>query len=450
MECAERVYRQRNPKASPLYRLFDEHFEELKRVWSDRFEEAFGPWQRHWDAAVAAFLSCGDPECGFARVYCDTCRKEFLLPFSCKRRGLCPSCSARRRVEWADHVIERVLPDVPYRMLVFTIPRCLRGIFMREHAVLGDICRVAYQASARFLAEHFPGVEGVPYFVSAIHTAGSNVNPHPHVHCLCSLGIRDREGTFHRAAEDLDWSPLEDLFRHAVLGMLLRKRRITEETARKLLSWTHSGFSVDGSAAAAEGDRETLHRLASYLLKPPVSLGRLTYESGAANVLYQGKRGHPDAPETLVCDPLRFLALVLLQVPGRWEVRIRYYGAASSTARRHMTQPPVVEDAATTSTFVKARRRTWAKLIARVYGADPLRCTRCGGRMRILSVITDPEVVEKILRHLHLWHEPRAPPSPKAPGGRRVVYDEALPPDAFFPDSFPSDDFSDRAWSSEA
>jgi hypothetical protein len=31
MECAERLYHQRNPKASPLYRLFDEHFEDLKR-----------------------------------------------------------------------------------------------------------------------------------------------------------------------------------------------------------------------------------------------------------------------------------------------------------------------------------------------------------------------------------------------------------------------------------
>jgi hypothetical protein len=320
-----------------------------------------------------------------------------FAPFSCKKRSLCPSCEARRRVEWADHVVEDVLPDVAYRMPVFTIPRCLRGIFMREHALLGDMCRVAYRVTAHFLAEHFPGVDGVPYFVSAVHTAGSQVNPHPHVHCLCSLGIRDREGTFHQAPEDLDWSPLEDLFRHALLRMLLRKRRITEETARKLLSWTHSGFSVNSSARAAEGDRETLHRLACYLLKPPVSLERLTYESGATSVQYHGKRGRPDAPETLVCDRLRFLAFVLLQVPGRWEARIRYYGAASSTARRRPAEAAPAEAAAaqtTAGTFVKARRRTWARLIARVYGFDPLTCTRCGARMRIMSVISNPEVVD--------------------------------------------------------
>ena len=49
-----------------------------------------------------------------------------MLAFSCKRK-LCPSCEARRRVEWADHVVEEVLPDLAYRQLVFTVVRLLRG-----------------------------------------------------------------------------------------------------------------------------------------------------------------------------------------------------------------------------------------------------------------------------------------------------------------------------------
>jgi hypothetical protein len=76
---------------------------------------------------------------------------------------------------------------------------------------------------------------------------------------------------------------LEELFRHAVLAMLLRKCLITEETARAFASWTHSGFSAHAGTTAPEGDRETLHRLACYLLKPPVSLHCMTYESGASS-----------------------------------------------------------------------------------------------------------------------------------------------------------------------
>jgi hypothetical protein len=45
-------------------------------------------------------------------------------------------------------------------------------------------------------------------------------------------------------------------------------------------------------------------------------------------------------------------------------------------------------------------RSTWARLIAQVYEADPLICPRCSAPMRILAVITEPEKVRKILRHL--------------------------------------------------
>ena len=43
---------------------------------------------------------------------------------------------------------------------------------------------------------------------------------------------------------------------------------------------------------------------------------------------------------------------------------------------------------------------TWARLIAKIYGVDPLVCPRYGNSMRVLAVITDPSQVERILRHL--------------------------------------------------
>jgi hypothetical protein len=44
--------------------------------------------------------------------------------------------------------------------------------------------------------------------------------------------------------------------------------------------------------------------------------------------------------------------------------------------------------------------RTWARLIAQVYEVDPLECPRCHSPMNVIAVITDPEEVHKILRHL--------------------------------------------------
>ena len=42
------------------------------------------------------YLKCGRLEHGFLRVRCDSCHAEHLVAFSCKRRGFCPSCGARR------------------------------------------------------------------------------------------------------------------------------------------------------------------------------------------------------------------------------------------------------------------------------------------------------------------------------------------------------------------
>jgi hypothetical protein len=52
---------------------------------------------------------------GFARVRCESCEDEFLVAFSCKGRGVCPSCNAKQARVTAVHLVERVLLHVPYR-----------------------------------------------------------------------------------------------------------------------------------------------------------------------------------------------------------------------------------------------------------------------------------------------------------------------------------------------
>ena len=48
-----------------------------------------------------AYLQCARLEHGFLRVRCESCHAEHLVAFSCKRRGFCPSCGARRMAESA-------------------------------------------------------------------------------------------------------------------------------------------------------------------------------------------------------------------------------------------------------------------------------------------------------------------------------------------------------------
>ena len=61
-----------------------------------------------------------------------------------------------------------------------------------------------------------------------------------------------------------------------------------------------------------------------------------------------------------------------------------------------------------------ALRRSWVRLIRRVYEVDPLTCTRCGAPMKILAFITEASVIKRVLGHLdRKTSRPRAPPTPE-------------------------------------
>ena len=90
------IYSPREPRKNYYYRCVEENFEVLERVWDDRYQSAYGYWRPHILDVIYDYLDCGNLDLGFARVKCEDCNKEYLLPFSCKRRAFCPSCHQRR------------------------------------------------------------------------------------------------------------------------------------------------------------------------------------------------------------------------------------------------------------------------------------------------------------------------------------------------------------------
>ena len=95
---------------------------------------------------------------------------------------------------------------------------------------------------------------------------------------------------------------------------------------------------------------------------------------------------------------------------------VRYYGYYSNVSRVKRRQeglddaiPCILEPQGNEKTF----RKSWARLIQKIYEVDPLVCPKCQGAMRIISFIEDPSVIRDILNHLGLWLA-RARPPPKA------------------------------------
>ncbi len=79
---------------------------------------------------VDAFLGCGILAHGL-RLRCAHCTFNHLVAFSCKKRGFCPSCGARRMAERAAHWMDAVLPHVPIRQWVLSLPfaLCFKAAF---------------------------------------------------------------------------------------------------------------------------------------------------------------------------------------------------------------------------------------------------------------------------------------------------------------------------------
>jgi hypothetical protein len=88
------------------------------------------------------FLTCGVFEHGVARFRCEGCAREHLVPFSCKGRAWCPSCGGRRMTERAAHLVDAVLPWVPVRQWVLTVPYRLRYQMAWNHGLCRAVLRV--------------------------------------------------------------------------------------------------------------------------------------------------------------------------------------------------------------------------------------------------------------------------------------------------------------------
>jgi hypothetical protein len=124
MAPAIATYEPRDPSSTVLYKVIADHLETFLASFEADLNAKGLP--AYVQREFYDYLQCGILAHGFLRLGCDTCQKELLLPFSCKRRGFCPSCAGRRMAQTAAHLVECVMPWVPTRQWVVSVPIPLR------------------------------------------------------------------------------------------------------------------------------------------------------------------------------------------------------------------------------------------------------------------------------------------------------------------------------------
>lgn len=429
-----RCYQRRRPEKTLWYRTVQTHFETWLALSTGQGDES--P-PAYIEQAFRRYLDCGILANGFARAHCNECGHNFLIAFSCKGRGVCPSCNTRRMAETAAHLTDHVFPRLPVRQWVISVPKRLRYFLQRGTALQGAVLRILLRVVERCLREHSPGCDTTARIgaIAFIHRFGSSLNAHTHFHCCVVDGVFQPAGIgdtadvvdasdavtgvdFH-AATNLDTAAIAQVqaqVRQRILRAFVRRGLIGKSDRDEMMSWEHGGgFSMDASVCIGGTDRAGLERLLRYCARPPFALEHL-HTLDAGHLIYHNPKPRSDSPRDLVLTPLELIdkiaALVAALVPPPRAHRHRYYGvlAPNASLRAAVTAlapVPVIArpPAASANTEGEPRHRAasrylWAMLLARIYEAFPLACPICHSQMRIIAFIDDASAVRKILDHI--------------------------------------------------
>jgi hypothetical protein len=384
------AYAPRRPTETVLYGLVRQHLESFLAHAREHYESGL---PRYVEQELRAYLKCGVFSEGFTRCHCDTCGHDLLVAFSCHGRTICPSCTGRRMANGAAHLVDRVLPDVPVRQYVLSLPFELRRLAAFKADVLAALARMFVEATFatyRARAKH-AGIEGAQCgSVLCVQRFGSlNLNVHFHTLVLDGVFTRDLQGRvlFHPAPPP---GPRE-------LGA------IVERTCRKATAWLrrrgylddglsgqrpeaqsaldacaavamqrgqlatlarpgdadaadedherapdkndvavdHQGFNLHAGVRIDAGDDLGRERLARYALRPPLSLERLRRLPGG-RIAYRLKYVSRGRGKHRVMTPMEFMArLSAIVAPPRYPL-VRYAGvlAPRSKWRRDVVPRP--------------------------------------------------------------------------------------------------------------
>jgi len=121
-------YRRRRPEQTLLYQLVEQHYPRF----AERMRREGHRLPLFVEREFEDYLKCGRLEYGFLRVRCTGCHAERLVGFSCKHRGFCPSCGARRMVDTAALLVDDILPRRGVRQWVLSVPFPLHFLFARD------------------------------------------------------------------------------------------------------------------------------------------------------------------------------------------------------------------------------------------------------------------------------------------------------------------------------
>jgi ribosomal protein S27E len=347
------------------------------------------------------YLKCGRLEHGFLRVKCESCHEEKLVAFSCKKRGFCPSCGARRMADSAALLVDDILPHQPMRQWVLSVPFPLRFLFASQPAVMGRVLGIVYRTIATFLTHKasFAKPMARTGAVTLIQRFGSALNLNIHFHMLfldgaytggsngCPMRFRwvkaptrdelikltntiafrvarylERQGLLEcdagssyltpEAVETSDEDPSHQLLGSSItyriaVGPQQGRKVFTLQTLPDCESDNPStimvggvvGFSLHAGVATKTNERAKLERLCRYITRPAVSAKRLSLTRNG-RVRYELKTPWRNGTTHVIFEPLDFISRLVALVPRPGINLTRFHGVFAPNSKHRVQVTP--------------------------------------------------------------------------------------------------------------
>jgi hypothetical protein len=341
---------------------------------------------------MSAIEGCRTAALGGHVARCEDCRHTTIAYNSCRNRH-CPKCQGAAAREWMQERAAELLP-VPYFHIVFTLPAAIGDIAYTNKAVIYDALFKASAETMLTIAAD-PKHLGAKIAITAVlHTWGSAMTHHPHVHMIVPGGGLSPDGERWIAAKANFLLPvlvLSKLFRRLMLAKLA-----AAHAAGKLVFFgEHAHLAGDKAFATFlkplkrtrwfvyskrpfAGPKAVLAYLSRYTHRVAISNGRLI-AADATSVTFKVKDYRIEGPgryTTMTLSPAEFIRRFMLHVLPKGFHRIRHYGLLAGTAKAEMVAK------ARESLSVPATEPDADENVAMEHVQQ---CPCCGGRMHVIQ-----------------------------------------------------------------
>jgi hypothetical protein len=450
------MYVHRDPYNTDLHCLIRENY---RQVFFDKEIQGINlPF--HLEREFKKYLTCGILAYGMARFRCPCCSEEKIVAYSCKSRTICPSCTGRRTADTAKHLLEEVIPEVPVRQWVLSMPYAFRFLLATRPEFLRAALAVYHRAINNFYlkkAKELKLQKSKTGAITCIQRFGSNLGLNVHFHTLYMDGVFQEnylgEEVFYEIIpthaevvqvtgilkkrlnrllekEEEESSASDDANLLHMQAMSVQNRDENFEKPKQLGKIYDStfteykgnrccyddGFSLHANVKIPGHLRPALEGLLRYVLRGPLAQDRISYDD-AGQVLLKLKTQFSDGTTHLKFTPEQFIKRIIALIPPPRQNLIRYIGVFGARHKKRSAITGMAQPYKEVKIKIKKKnyRTTWGELLKHVFKFDVSTCA-CGGKLELVACITSREVCRKILNHLGLpiyevkAASPRGPP----------------------------------------